>query len=110
MSGQVTYNAPTIGPRYYMARGTSGWSETFPRSIADEELAKLLGVVTLAIAVEGFRSQRKLTKGAIEWSTIVDYLSFICRCDPKLVTDSCGVAFWCQIILAEREASTGKVN
>lgn len=110
MAGQVSYYHPTIGPRYYMARGTSGWAETFPRTIADAELTKLLGTVTLAIAVEGFRNQRKLTKGAIEWATIIDYLAFICRCKHTLVTDLCGVAFWCQVILAERAASEAKAN
>lgn len=106
MGRGVNYHHPTIGPRAYMARGSSGWSETFKRIDADDELKKLLGVIPLKTAFDGLRSQRKLTKQALDWSVIVGYLSFLCRCDEKMIEDAAGIAFWCQYIITEREGST----
>lgn len=99
----VTYHNPTVGPRLYMARGSSGWVESFQRSDADKQLAAYLGHVTLKIAVDGFRSRLKRTQHSCDWHEILDYLSHITSKSANLVPDVVGVAFWCQYVLSERE-------
>ena len=112
MTSTVTYHAPTIGPKFYTARGSSGWVESFPRERADRELQTFLGSVPVKTAVDGFRAQMKLTsKKGIDWSMILDYLMFIAQTKrTNLITDGAGVAFWCKVIESIQAETEQKVN
>ena len=106
----VTFHHPTIGPKAYMARGTSGWVEMFKRKQADQALASILGDHPLLVVVEGFRAQLKLTTNKLDWSAIVGYLSWLLGVTEKHIPDEAAVAFWCQVILATRAETEAKVN
>lgn len=107
----VSYHGPMVGPKFYTARGTSGWVEAFPRDLADRDLQTVLGSISIVIAVDGFRAQRKLGgKRPIDWTWIIEYLASLTKTSSSLITDGAAVSFWCHIILAERDEFERKVN
>jgi hypothetical protein len=98
----VTYGRPTIGPRVYLVKGPSGWSESFDRKTSDKALADFLTPLNVIEVIEMFLQHLKLEGAkAVSWSDITGYLGRITSTKPDLIPNPAGVAFWAQAIMYE---------
>lgn len=104
----VAFSCPQITPKVYVAKGPSGWPETFQRTKVDSELAKFIEPVTPAELVELFVLQRETSdkKTPLDWHTIVGYLARTMGTSPKRVPSNVGVAFWAAIVIYVRTQRT----
>lgn len=94
-----------MGPRHYVAKGPSGWAETFTRAALDAELARFLGAAPVADAVEAYILQRELSpdKKPEDWHTVIGFLGRLLEISPLNVPSEVGIAFWGRVELARRE-------
>lgn len=95
----VTFEQPKIGPRAYIAKGPSGWIETFPRAAADKALEVFVMPLDLDELVSLFLTARELNKTPIDWFTIIGFLGRTMQCSPRSVPHDVGVAFWARVVL-----------
>lgn len=104
--GPIVFERPTIGPRVYLVKGPSGWSETYDRKRADAALAKLLAPLTIASVVSPFLKKIRLEAREETWADCVAHLVKITQLDSKAIPEIVIVAFWAQAILFEEEEGT----
>jgi len=101
---EVTYSQPVVGPRVYLAKGPSGWPETFERKHADEALRAFAAPLEPLELVELFIAARELAddpKGKLtDWYTITGFLGRTMDTSPKAVPPAAAVAFWGQVLAA----------
>jgi len=92
----VEFSAPIIGPKVYVAKGPSGWPETFNREQADRQLREFAGSVDLDELIETFVLQRTLAEQPepTSWAHITHYLARVLNVPLKLIPAAVGVAFW----------------
>jgi hypothetical protein len=96
----MAYGQPIIGPRTYLARGPSGWQESFDRKLADQRLMDFLKPLEVAQIIEAFLERLRLEGAkAISWADVTDYLGYIVKQDPDLIPEIVGIAMWAQTIL-----------
>jgi hypothetical protein len=100
----VAYGKPTIGPRVYLVKGPSGWSESFERKATDAAMLAFLAPLAVPEVIEAFKEHLRLEGArAISWSDVVSYLAHLTQQDWKLIPENVSVAFWAQVILAETQ-------
>jgi hypothetical protein len=114
------YEVPTAGPRAFVARGPSGWLETFPRPAADEALAALLkdaekGKLDVDAAILAYASGRRgRPRGSDPWA-FLDVCRLLAtlvgRIRPTDVPAAAAVALWALGDLAvAADPTLGKVD
>jgi hypothetical protein len=104
----VSYGPPTIGPRTYLAKGPSGWPESFDRKATDEKLAQFLSPLEVSSVIETFLGWlRSEGAKAIAWSDVTEHLANVTNSKPDLVPDAAGVSLWAQTILHKRALEAG---
>jgi hypothetical protein len=111
--GPVTFGRPTIGPRVYLVKGPSGWSETYDRKLADRALETFIAplalddlIETFLIAVRLEAQERGARNMVVIWEDVVNYLARITKQNAKAVPEIVGVSFWAQSILYEEQEGT----
>lgn len=97
---QLYFDRPTVSRLVYMAKGPSGWPETFPRKQLDAALADYLGAAPMAAAIETFILQRELSDRPTTWHTVIGFLARLREISPLDVPPEIGLAFWGQIELS----------
>lgn len=104
---ELVFLAPVIGPKVYIARGPSGWSETFVRAKLDVELASFMVPLEVDEVVDMFVATRDLAEKPtpIDWFSVIGFLGRTMNCSPLAVPHTVGIAFWAHVIIA-RIAST----
>lgn len=95
----ISFCQPKIGAKAYIAKGPSGWNETFPRAAADLALAKFIGPLVLDELVDMFLTTRQLANTPTDWHTIVGFLGRTLQIHPRLVPHEAGIAFWARTLL-----------
>jgi len=100
----VEFSAPIIGPKVYVAKGPSGWPETFNRQKADRQLADFVGSVDLDELIGTFVLQRTLSDEPelVTWPHVTHYLARNLQVPVATIPDAVGVAFWAKVILAKQ--------
>ena len=106
----MTFTRPVVGPKVYLSRGTSGHAETFPRSLADHELATYLGHIKIALAVDGFIRKMLLDRKAEKWGDVLDYLAGLTTLEADLIPIDVAVAFWAHVDQARGAAKQAKAE
>jgi hypothetical protein len=104
--GPVVFGRPTIGPRVYLVRGPSGWSETYDRKLADAALAKFLAPLAIANVVALFLKKIRLEADEETWAGCVEHLAKITQADSRTIPEIVVVAFWAQTQLLEEQEET----
>lgn len=109
--GPVIFGRPTIGPRVYLVRGPSGWSETFNRKLADVALVKFITPLDVEELVSAFLTAMHLERlerprAIADWDDVAGYLSKITKQPTKAIPEIVVVAFWAHVILHEDEEGT----
>lgn len=101
----VEFSAPIIGPKVYVAKGPSGWPETFNRQKADRQLADFVGSLDLDDLINTFILQRTLAEEPepTVWAHVTHYLARNLQVKVTDIPDAVGVAFWARTIIAQRE-------
>jgi len=104
---ELVFLAPVIGPKVYMARGPSGWVETFLRPKLDAELATFAVPLEVDEIVDMFVATRDLAEKPvpIDWFSIIGFLGRTMNCSPLAVPHTVGIAFWAHVIMARRAAT-----
>lgn len=101
------FSAPVVTRKAYLAKGPSGWLETFDRARSDAALVTFLGLVPLEEAVDLFKTQRELAEDPEDklpnWHTVVGFLARTMGVTPLAVPYDVGVAFWGHYVLALSE-------
>ena len=101
----ISFEIPTIGPKAYVAKGPSGWPETFRREQADKELVAFLLPAAVDDVIDVFVMERELIvlsgdeKKPIDWFTITGFLGRTMSVSPLAVPHAVGVAFWARALL-----------
>lgn len=103
---KVGFQRPSIGPKYYLAQGSSGWIETFPRDLADKALLAFIGRLAVQDLVDNFIEKIKLEaketgKSKIFWHDVTGYLGRIIRVKPDKIPFDVGVAFWAHVVMIQ---------
>jgi len=96
----LTFSVPQIGPKVYITKGPSGWTETFDRRKADTELENLIAPLPIDHIVGMYVEHRIATKTAMDWYTITGYLGRMTHRSPKLVPYPAAIAFWAHVLQA----------
>lgn len=96
----ISFSRPKIGPKVYLAKGPSGWNQTFPRDAADKALARFIGPLQLDELVDLFNLQREVNQTPADWFTIVGFLGRTMQVHPNMVPHEVGVSFWAKTIVA----------
>jgi len=104
--GPVTFSRPTIGPRVYLVRGPSGWSETYNRKLADTALSKFIAPLDIGEVIGAFLTAMELEARPENWEDVMGYLAKITQQSPKTIPEIVGVAFWAQAMLHEEQEGT----
>lgn len=96
----ISFLAPTVTSRHYIAKGPSGWIETFPKQKLDQELKAFVYPVALETLIEMFQATRKLNEaaGPTDWYTVTGFLSRMKTCHPRDVPHTVAIAFWGHVI------------
>lgn len=102
----VAFARPVIGPRVYVAKGPSGWSESFPRKIADKALVDFVAPLDLGEVLQTFQTSMALSTREEHWGDVTSYLGGLTQLDPKAIPKIVGVAFWAQLLLHEEQQGT----
>ncbi len=97
----IEFGEPTIGPKVYVARGPSGWAETFKRRHADEALRTFVTPLDLAELIDVFILARQVNKTPADWHTVVGFLARTMQTTPRMVPAEVGVAFWAQVLIKQ---------
>lgn len=108
---KVGFQKPTIGPKHYIAAGSSGWVETFPRDRADKALKAFIGRLEIEEMVDNFIEQIRLAaketgKDKIFWHDVTSYLGRILRVKAEKIPFEVGIAFWGHVVMTQ-EADDG---
>jgi len=101
--GPVTFTRPTIGPRVYLVKGPSGWSETYIRKLADTALAKFIAPLDLGEVIGAFLTAMRLEAREENWEDVIGYLAKITQQSSKTIPEIVGVAFWAQALLHDEQ-------
>lgn len=96
----ISFFQPKIGARVYVAKGPSGWNETFPRAAADEALKRFVHPVDLEELISMFVTARELASTPTDWHTVVGFLARTMQTHPRLVPHEVGIAFWGRVLIA----------
>lgn len=96
----VSFTRPVIGPRDYLAIGSSGWGETFNRKKADEALRAYLAPHGVAPLVLGFLA--RMSGRVTEWGDVLGYLREIAGREDEPPTEA-AVAFWATVNAAREQ-------
>lgn len=100
----ISFERPKIGARAYVAKGPSGWNETFPRQQADAALAAYVKPLDLDELVDMFLTARQLANTPTEWPTVVGFLARTMQTHPRLVPHEVGIAFWARTLIMVAES------
>lgn len=107
-SEKVTYSRPVVGPRVYLVKGPSGWSESFDRKASDKAMLAFLAPLAVNTVLEAFLQHLKIEGArAISWSDVTGYLGRITQSDPDNIADAVGVAFWAHTMMFEEQLKMG---
>ena len=104
--GPVTFGRPTIGPRVYLVRGPSGWSETYDRKQADAALAKFIAPLDLRDVISTFVTAVRLEDEEETWADVMNHLAKLTQQAARAIPEIIGVAFWASVILHEETEGT----
>jgi hypothetical protein len=109
---KVGFQRPSIGPKHYIATGSSGWVETFPRDRADKALKAFIGRLEIEEMVSNFLEQIRLAaketgKDRIFWHDVTSYLGRIIRIKPEKIPYEVGVAFWAHVVMIQESDGEG---
>lgn len=104
----LVFMPPIIGPKVYLARGSSLWPETFDRAKADAELINFLDPLDLDEVVETFVLGREVAEDAkpVSWHTIIGFLGRTLSVHPNHVPQAAAIAFWAHVIMAQATKHT----
>lgn len=99
----VIYSRPVLGPRTYVAKSNSGWTDSFPKKDADKAIREFLAPLEPSKVAEnfvaGFRLViREAQYRQVLWEDIVDYLAGIKACSKSLITGLIGIGFWAAVL------------
>ncbi len=99
---EISFACPIVGPKVYIAKGPSGWAETFKRVDADRELVMFISPLEVDVLVACFVEKRSVAEEISEtsWFTITGFLARMVGSTPKAVPHIVGVAFWGKIVIA----------
>jgi hypothetical protein len=104
----VAFERPTVGPRVYVAKGPSGWPETFVRKSVDKALIDFLAPLNVEELISLFATGVKLEAREETWGDVIDFLSRVTSKPTKLIPDAISVAFWATYLLLPED--TGAMN
>lgn len=98
----ISFLAPTVTNRFYIAKGPSGWVETFDKRKLDQELKAFVHPIALGTLIDMFQATRKLNEanGPTDWFTVTGFLSRMKTCHPRDVPHTVAIAFWGHVIEA----------
>jgi len=98
----LKFTAPIVGPKVYIAKGPSGWPETFKRETLDRELVKFLAPSKVDDLVGHFIALRANDekKEATEWHTVMGFLGRMLGVAIETIPHTVGIAFWGHVVLA----------
>lgn len=102
----LSFGTPKIGPKVYLARGPSGWAQSFDRAKSDKALTDFVHPVEVDELVEMFVMARDLAETPTDWHTVVGFLARQMQTHPKSVPPEAGVAFWAKAILYKTSKGT----
>lgn len=93
------FTVPSVGPKVYITKGPSGWTETFSRIKADAELAALVAPTTIVEMVDLFLLNRELKKTPTDWYTVTGFLGRMTNASPKAIPHPAAIALWGHVVL-----------
>lgn len=98
----ISFLAPTVTNRFYIAKGPSGWVETFDKRKLDQELKAFIAPADLGTLINMFQTARKLNeaKGPTDWFTVTGFLARMKTCHPRDIPHTVAIAFWGNVIEA----------
>jgi hypothetical protein len=107
MPQPLSFTCPAVGPRHYVARGSSGWPETWLRTQADAALRIFISPLDLPSVVRNFYDEQKSKRDEHArhetlWSDVLGYLARV-RGRSNALTATVAIAFWGQVVLLQRE-------
>lgn len=109
---KITFSPPTIGPREYLVRGSSGWPDIFEKKAADEELEKFItkNGLSLELVISSFMNASAEQEVSMQ-DRIQGHLSRIGKLEkaedvPIPVT----IAFWAKLLTTKREKDKAAEN
>lgn len=99
----LVFMPPIVGPKVYLARGSSLWPETFDRTKADAELAAFLNPLDVNEVLDTFLLGRDVSDDTkpVTWHTIVGFLGRTMSVHPNHVPQAGAIAFWAHVIMAD---------
>jgi hypothetical protein len=96
----LVFTIPTVGPRVYITRGPSGWTETFKRADLDKELERFVDPHRVPELVDAFLMARDVADTPTDWFTVVGFLARTTACAPANVPHTVAIAFWGHVVMA----------
>lgn len=99
---EMHFTTPVVTPRHYIARGPSGWPETYPRVALDKELQAFAGAIGITALIDLFRTQRELSENpkSTDWFTIVGFLGRMFQLHPKQIPHTVAICFWAHVVIS----------
>ncbi len=99
----VIYTRPALGPRAYVSKTNSGWTESFPRDKADKAIREFLSPVDVGEIAKNFVDGFRLTlierpHRSVLWDDVVSYLAGVKSCSKDMITGLIGIGFWAVVI------------
>jgi len=96
----VTYGKPVIGPRVYLVKGPSGWSEAFDRKASDAKMVEFLAPLVVRDLIPVFKDRMRVEGAkAYSWSDIMGWLAGRTTTDQRSIPDAVAIAFWAHVIM-----------
>lgn len=96
---ELYFSVPSVGPKVYITKGPSGWTETFSRIKADADLANLIAPYTIGDMVDLFLLNRELKRTPTDWYTVTGFLGRMTNVSPKTIPPQAAVALWGHVVL-----------
>ncbi len=109
---KITFGPPTVGPREYLVRGSSGWPESYARKEADEELEKFLtkNGFPLDLAIDSFMNGSADQEVSMQ-DRIQGYLLKIGKLEKiEDVGIPVAIAFWAKLLDWKQAKETMAAN
>lgn len=99
---ELFFTCPLVSSKLYVAKGPSGWLESFKRAELDRELEAFTKPLIAEDLVFMFVESRALSQDREEtnWHTLIGWIARTLGIEPKLVPPTVGIAFWGRVVIA----------
>ncbi len=94
------FERPKVKGKVVLAKGPSGWMETFQREAIDNELVAYVAPALVDELVDLYVDQRATSehKGS-DWFTITGFLGRMLNMHPGHVSPNAALAFWARVLV-----------